>query len=37
MGQAERVLELLRADRRYRGVEAVADLAGVPRVCLACL
>jgi release factor glutamine methyltransferase len=35
MGQAERVLELLRADGRYAGVEAVADLAGIPRVCLA--
>jgi release factor glutamine methyltransferase len=37
MGQAERVLELVRADERYREVEAVADLAGLPRVCLACL
>jgi release factor glutamine methyltransferase len=37
MGQAERVLELLRADGRYRGVEAVADLAGVLRACLACV
>lgn len=35
MGQAERVLELLRSDERYREVEAVADLAGIPRVCLA--
>ena len=35
LGQAEPVLELLRADARYTGVEEAADLAGVPRVCLA--
>lgn len=35
MGQAERVLRLLRVDGRYREVEAVADLSGVPRVCFA--
>jgi release factor glutamine methyltransferase len=37
MGQAERVLQLVRVDERYCEVEAVADLAGLPRVCLACL
>jgi release factor glutamine methyltransferase len=35
MGQAERVLDLLRADGRYPEMETVADLAGIPRVCLA--
>ena len=35
LGQAERVLALLRETGRYSEVEAVPDLAGIPRVCIA--
>jgi release factor glutamine methyltransferase len=35
LGQAERVMELARADERYAAVQAMLDLAGIPRVCLA--
>jgi release factor glutamine methyltransferase len=34
LGQAERVVRLLRKDGRCAGVETVADLAGIERVCL---
>lgn len=34
-GQAERVVALLRANGQYAQIEAVPDLAGIPRVCLA--
>lgn len=34
LGQAERVLSLLRDTDRYAEVETVPDLAGIPRVCL---
>ena len=35
LGQAERVLALLRAAGEYAEVDAVPDLAGIPRVCIA--
>jgi release factor glutamine methyltransferase len=35
LGQAERIVGLLQADDRYSDVEAVPDLAGISRVCLA--
>lgn len=35
MGQAERVLKLLSDSGEYADAEAVPDLAGIPRVCLA--
>jgi release factor glutamine methyltransferase len=34
LGQAERVLGLLRESGAYAAVEAVPDLAGIPRVCI---
>jgi release factor glutamine methyltransferase len=34
LGQAERAMGLLSADGRYDAVEAAADLAGIPRVCI---
>ncbi len=37
LGQAETILALLRASKEYAGAEAIPDLAGIPRVCLAWL
>jgi release factor glutamine methyltransferase len=34
-GQAERVLRLLKASGSFMQIEAIPDLAGIPRVCLA--